>query len=230
MHYRIRIQGYLDSSWQDWLGGLRTEQQEAGTPYQSALYGVLLQLVRLGLVLLLLETSRTEDSEEGRFAASSPSSPTLSKEKMMELEANKNNDEAEIKRVIESGIAALRAKDLDGVMAMYAPELVSFDIVPPLQYVGTDAYRKQWSEVFSLFPGPINYEIVDLSITVGNDVAFSHSFNRLSGTLSNGQKIGNWLRWTACFRKVDGEWRIAHMHASAPVDLATGKAVLDLRP
>lgn len=180
--------------------------------------------------MLSLETSRTEDGEEAAKCASSPSSLTLSKEEMMTTEANKKADEAEIKRVIESGIEALRAKDLDGVMAMYAPELVSFDIVPPLQYVGTDAYRKQWNEVFSLFPGSINYEIVDLSITVGDDVAFSHSFNRLSGTLSNGQKIGNWLRWTACFRKIDGGWRIAHMHASAPVDLGTGRAVLDLRP
>ena len=113
---------------------------------------------------------------------------------------------------------------------MYAPELVSFDIVPPLQYVGTDAYRKQWGEVFSTFPGPINYEIVDLSITVGGDVAFAHSFNRLSATLPNGQKIGNWLRWTACFQKINGKWLIAHMQASVPIDLEHGKAVLDLKP
>ena len=46
--------------------------------------------------------------------------------------------------------------------------------------------------------------------------------------MSNGQKIGNWLRWTACFRKIDGKWLIAHMQASAPIDLATGRAVLDL--
>lgn len=148
----------------------------------------------------------------------------------MAIEEHKKNEEAAIKRVIESGVEAIRAKDLDGVMSMYAPELVSFDIVPPLQYVGTDAYRKQWKEVFSSFPGPINYEITDLSITVGDDVAFAHSFNRLSATLSNGQKVGNWLRWTACFRKIEGKWLIAHMQASVPVDLATGKAVLDLKP
>ncbi|WP_201364762.1 YybH family protein [Dictyobacter formicarum] len=148
----------------------------------------------------------------------------------MTVEDNKKNDEAAIKRVIEGGVEAIRAKDLDGVMSMYAPELVSFDIVPPLQYVGADAYRKQWKEVFSLFPGPINYEMVDLSITVGDDVAFAHSFNRLSATLPTGQKIGNWLRWTACFQKMNGKWLIAHMQASVPVDLEHGKAVLDLKP
>ena len=64
MHYVIRIQGHLDPSWQDRFGGLCLAQQEAGTtllsgplPDQAALYGVLLQLIRLGLVLLSLETS-----------------------------------------------------------------------------------------------------------------------------------------------------------------------------
>ncbi|HVU67616.1 MAG TPA: nuclear transport factor 2 family protein, partial [Ktedonobacteraceae bacterium] len=80
------------------------------------------------------------------------------------------------------------------------------------------------------FPGPIDYEVRDLSITVGDDVAFAHSFNRLSGTAKNGQRVGNWLRWTACFQKINGKWLIAHMQASVPVNLETGKAVLDLQP
>jgi ketosteroid isomerase-like protein len=148
----------------------------------------------------------------------------------MTNEENRKNDEVEIKRAIEGLVEALRAKDIDGVMSIYAPELVSFDIVPPLQYVGADAYRKHWQEALSSFPGPIDYEIADLSITVGDDVAFTHSFNRLSATMNNGQKIGNWLRWTACFRKINGKWLMVHMHASVPVDLETGRAVLGLKP
>ena len=148
----------------------------------------------------------------------------------MAVEENKKNDEAAIQGLIDDCIRSLHDKNIEGVMSIYAQEVVSFDIVPPLQYVGTDAYRKQWGKVFSSFPGPINYEIVDLSITVGGDVAFAHSFNRLSATLPNGQKIGNWLRWTACFQKINGKWLIAHMQASVPVDLEHGKAVLDLKP
>ncbi|HEX6555197.1 MAG TPA: hypothetical protein VF026_20705 [Ktedonobacteraceae bacterium] len=70
MHYMLRIQGHLDPSWQDRFGGLCLEQQEAGTtllsgplPDQAALYGVLLQLIRLGLVLLSLETSERPGGE-----------------------------------------------------------------------------------------------------------------------------------------------------------------------
>jgi hypothetical protein len=64
MHYVIRIQGHLDSSWQDRFGGLQIEHQDAGTsllsgtlPDQAALHGVLLRITRLGLTLLSFEAS-----------------------------------------------------------------------------------------------------------------------------------------------------------------------------
>lgn len=148
----------------------------------------------------------------------------------MAVEENKKNDEAEIKRVLEGGVEAVRARDIDGVMSIYAPELVAFDIVPPLRYVGADAYRKPWEEVFSAFQGPIGYEIADLSITVGDDVAFTHSLNRISGTMNTGHKTDLWVRCTACLRKINGKWLIVHTQVSVPVDLETGKAVLDLKP
>jgi effector-binding domain-containing protein len=63
MHYRIRVPGHLAPSWQGRFGGLHIEHQEDGTtllsgflPDQAALHGVLLQMIRLGLVLLSLET------------------------------------------------------------------------------------------------------------------------------------------------------------------------------
>src|SRR6266566_7779273 len=148
----------------------------------------------------------------------------------MTVEEARKNEEAEIKRVIEGYVEALHAKDIDGVMSMYAPEIVTFDVVPPLQYVGADAMRKRWEEVFSSLPGPVGYEIADLSITVGEDMAFTHSFNRTSATLPTGQQIGTWLRWTACWCKIGGQWLIVHDQISVPVDVQTGRAVLDLKP
>ena len=148
----------------------------------------------------------------------------------MTVEDNKKNDEAEIKRVIEGGVEALRDKNIEGVMSFYAQEVVSFDIVPPLRYVGAEAFRKVWEEVFFVYQGPIDYEIHDLTITVGDDVAFTHSLNRISGTLNTGQKTDLWLRVTACFRKIGGKWLIVHHQNSVPVDLKTGRAVLDLKP
>jgi hypothetical protein len=70
MHYVLRVQGHLDPGWSDRFGGLRIEPQEAGTtllsgsvPDQAALHGLLLQIVRLGLVLLSLEASEVEGAE-----------------------------------------------------------------------------------------------------------------------------------------------------------------------
>ena len=69
MYYTILIQGHLDPSWQNRFGGLCIEQQETGTtllsgtlPDQAALHGVILQIVRLGLTLLSLETSESKRS------------------------------------------------------------------------------------------------------------------------------------------------------------------------
>jgi uncharacterized protein (TIGR02246 family) len=148
----------------------------------------------------------------------------------MAVEENKKNAEAAIQGLLDDCIRSLHDKDIEGVMSIYAQEVVSFDIVPPLQYIGADAFRKVWEEVFSSFQGPIDYEIHDLNITVGDDVAFTHSLNRIRGTMNNGQKADLWLRWTACLRKINGKWLIVHHQSSVPVDLEHGKAVLSLKP
>jgi ketosteroid isomerase-like protein len=148
----------------------------------------------------------------------------------MTVQDNKQNDEAAIKKAIEDGVEAIYHKNIKGVMALYAPEVVSFDIVPPLRYVGAEAFRNVWEEVFSSFQGQISYETHDLTITAGDDVAFAYSLNHISGTMHNGLKTDLWLRWTACFRKINGTWLIVHHQNSVPVDLQQGKAVLDLKP
>ena len=148
----------------------------------------------------------------------------------MAIEDNKKNDQAEIKRRIEGWVNAICDKNIEGVMSLYAQDVVSFDIVPPLQYVGAEAFRKQWEEVFSVYQDPIDYELYDLDVTVGDDVAFTHSLNRINGTMNKGHKTNLWLRWTTCFRRINGTWLIVHHQISVPVDLETGHAVLDLKP
>jgi len=140
------------------------------------------------------------------------------------------NNDAAIRELIDGFVKAIRAKDIDGVMSVFAPEAVSFDVGPPLQHGGGEAFRKRWQELFESYQGPIDYEVRDLSITAGDDVAFSHSLNRIGGTEKNGQKADRWLRWTACYRKTNGKWLIVHEQVSVPVDLRSGKAVMDLRP
>jgi ketosteroid isomerase-like protein len=138
--------------------------------------------------------------------------------------------EAEIRQQIGKIIEGIRAKDLAGLERLYAADVVSFDIEPPLQHVGVEAKMKNWAQVFTFFRD-VSYEVRDLTLTVGDDVAFGHGFGRLSGTLMDGTATsGMWVRGTFCFRKIDGTWLIAHDQVSVPLDIASGKGVTDLEP
>ena len=139
-------------------------------------------------------------------------------------------DEAAISRQVEKIAEGIRTRDLEGLKQLYATDVVSFDIEPPLQHVGIEAKLKNWAKVFTFFQD-VTYEVRDLTLTVGDDVAFGHAFGRLSGTLKDGTATsGMWVRGTFCFRKLDGNWLIVHDQASVPFDIASGKGVTDLEP
>ena len=60
----------------------------------------------------------------------------------MSIEAHKHLEEGAIKRLIEGFVEAFRARDLDGVMSMYAPEIVTFDVVPKLAIRGGKCHEE----------------------------------------------------------------------------------------
>lgn len=140
--------------------------------------------------------------------------------------------EAEIRQLLARWEKAFRAKDLDAVMAVYAPgaTVVAFDVVPPLEKVGRESYRKNYEEFFAMYDGPLDVEFRDLRIVAGKDVAFVHSLERMSGTLKGGQKSALWLRVTSGIQKINGQWLIVHDHVSVPADFESGKAALNLKP
>ena len=125
---------------------------------------------------------------------------------------------------------AVRAKDVDGAMANVARDVVSFDVVNPLQHTGSEALRQRAATWFSSFAGPIGFDMRDRRVAAADDVAFSHSLNRYSGTLTNGANLDMWVRATACYRRIGGRWVLTHEHSSVPFDGETGQASLDLMP
>ena len=149
---------------------------------------------------------------------------------MIAVEKNITTNEIRIREQIESFVKAFSTKNVDLMMSLFAPEMVSFDIIPPLQYEGSDVYRKVWSETFALFQDPINIDLRNLNIVFDKRVAFSHCFLRLQATMMNGQKKDYWERLTFCFQKIEDKWLIVHEHVSFPADLKTGTAVSDLKP
>ena len=146
--------------------------------------------------------------------------------------ANTNpTTEAQIRALIDGWTKAFRAKDVNGVTTYYATDIVTFDLAPPLRYTGVDALRKGLEEWFPTFRGPVGYEIRDLSITAGDDMAFSRSLNRITGTRTDGEQTDVWVRATACYRKIRGNWKITHEHVSVPFYMdGSYKAAVDLKP
>ena len=121
--------------------------------------------------------------------------------------------------------AAVNAKDLEAIMNVYAPgsDLVVFDVVPPRQYVGAEAYRKDWKGFLATFKGPIKFAISDLSIDAAGMMAYSHSAQHMTGTDTKGKPIDFTVRVTDVYRNMGGDWRVVHEHVSVPVDMDTGK-------
>jgi ketosteroid isomerase-like protein len=148
----------------------------------------------------------------------------------METGKQQKIDKANIRKLIGNHIKSIQNKELEEVMSIYSEDIVSFDIDPPLWYQGINAKRNAWKNVFAMYQRAIGYVIHNLNITLTNDVAFSRSLNHVSGKLNNGQQSDFWVRWTACFQKLNGNWLITHEQVSVPVDLKNGMALLNLKP
>lgn len=149
----------------------------------------------------------------------------------MPTEDSTANNESQLREVIEGWAKAVGAKDVEGTMAYFAPDVLTFDLAPPLQHVGREVIRKGMEEWFPTWDGPIGLEIRDLRVTVDGDVAFCTSLQRMSGTKTDGEKPDLWVRATLGLQKIDGAWRIAHQHTSTPFYMdGSYKAALDLKP
>lgn len=142
------------------------------------------------------------------------------------------DDKGEITGVEQRVMEGFKAKDVDKIMSCYVPDesLFVFDVVPPREYVGAKAYRKDWEDLFAQFPGPAEADISDLKVSVQGAIGYAHLIVHSVLTDKDGKKTEANVRTTDVFRKTGGKWLIVHEHNSVPVDLATGKAALMSKP
>jgi ketosteroid isomerase-like protein len=126
--------------------------------------------------------------------------------------------ENQIKTIVETWAEAVRRHDLPGILAHHEQNIVMFDVPPPLQSRGMDEYRKSWDLFFKYHQPSQAFDIEELTITAGEDVAFAVAIMRCgSGTFSGPPEQGGFLfRLTIGLRKIEGNWLIAHEHHSVP--------------
>jgi ketosteroid isomerase-like protein len=134
----------------------------------------------------------------------------------LETEDAMTSHESEIRALLDSRVEACRAKDVDRLMSLYSSDIVYFDVVPPLQFAGSADVRRNFKRWFDEYEGEIGLETHELTIAVGEDVAFAHMLHVDSGTRNNGVEGAVWLRSSVCCRRLDGKWLITHEHISMP--------------
>jgi ketosteroid isomerase-like protein len=143
-----------------------------------------------------------------------------------------SDDKKQIEDLEQRFATAFGSKDINTIMSGYAPGkgLFVFDVTPPREYVGWDAYKRDWESFFAAFQGPAALDISQLSVTVVGTVAYSHSIQTGHLTAKDGTKATFAVRTTDVYRKIGGKWLIVEEHNSVPVDLSTGKADLLSKP
>ncbi len=120
-------------------------------------------------------------------------------------------DETIIRQRLDAWAQAVRDANMEGIVAHHTEDIVMFDVPVPLQSRGLAAYRATWELFFTYSPdGPPAFNIVELEVTVGGDVAYAHGILSLADSR---------LRLTVGLRREAGQWRIAHEHHSFPQEI-----------
>ncbi len=127
------------------------------------------------------------------------------------------DDEDLIRQLVERWAKAVHEGDLAGVVADHAADIVMFDVPPPHEGVrGLAAYREAWPPFFEWQSSGAVFEIQELAITAGADVAFAYALLRCDTAEGLARNPGNRLRLTLGLRKQDGRWVVTHEHHSFP--------------
>ena len=138
--------------------------------------------------------------------------------------------EQELRDLVDERVRAVRERDSATLAARPTADVVTFDVLPPLNARGNEATAAHLREWFDGYDGPIDYAVRDVQATAEGDLGFCSFLYHVGGTLKSGGEVDMWVRATLCCRRVEGRWRIVHDHESVPFDPATGQALLSVEP
>ncbi|MDQ7905033.1 SgcJ/EcaC family oxidoreductase [Phytohabitans sp. ZYX-F-186] len=139
--------------------------------------------------------------------------------------------ERDLRRLHQRWFDSTAAKDLDGLMAPIADDVVSYEHDQPLRHVGIRAVREVCAAgLDAAGDGTVTWTVPDLRILVDGDLAVAWGLNHIRVEPADGQAVESWSRGTRVFQRGDGAWLMTHQHLSYPYDPATGDARTDLRP
>jgi ketosteroid isomerase-like protein len=137
----------------------------------------------------------------------------------------------QIRALLDDRAAAIAAGDAHRVVALYAPQVVSFRLIPPLRYGNEVRDPADFDGWVRMWAAPPRYDIGEPVIEAGDDVAFCHGLTHVTGTKVDGEQVDMWFRATIGFIRTAAGWRITHEHDSTPFHVdGSGRAATDLKP
>jgi len=132
------------------------------------------------------------------------------------MENAKHDAEAHIRTLIERWASAVHRQDIEAIVADHAADFVMFDVPPPNELNGIEAYRESWAPFFEHFRNGGVFAIERLDVAAGDRVAFATALLRCGTEEELARDPATRLRLTVGLRKEGGRWIIAHEHHSYP--------------
>jgi ketosteroid isomerase-like protein len=125
------------------------------------------------------------------------------------------DDEQAIRQLLLRWAEAVHAGELDTVLAQHDDAIVMFDVPPPEDGVrGLGAYARTWPPFFEWQRSGAHFELLELDITAGTDVAFAWALLRCGTDEELERHPDHRLRLTVGLRRRDGAWVVTHEHHS----------------
>lgn len=140
----------------------------------------------------------------------------------------KRNDKDDVLKTLQDCFDAISAKDPKKIIAHYAADAIIFDAKPPMQTRGAVAWRHTWEACLPYFPDKFKFELKDVHVHVGSDMAFAHFLMRIVTQDPKHNAAQTWMRGTSCLKKQQSKWKIIHEHGSLPFNPHTRLAEFSL--
>jgi uncharacterized protein (TIGR02246 family) len=122
--------------------------------------------------------------------------------------------------ILDAYAAAVRAKDVDAFVSLYADDVRNFDLWSEWSYDGKEALRGMVAEWFGSLDDDevVAVSFDDVRTQRGSDVAAVSAFTTFAAVSPDGEELrsmNNRLTWVLR-RDAEGSWKIVHEHTSAP--------------
>lgn len=118
-----------------------------------------------------------------------------------------------VRAQLEAWASAVRRHDLEAVVAHHADDIVYFDVPEPPSVRGLAEYRRSWPPFFAYLGASGRFDLDELHVVAGSDVAFAHALLLVRGA---NEDHASRIRLSVGLRKLHGRWLVTHEHHSAP--------------